>query len=138
MTPWLGVVSAEHVRRGVTLGIAQVGHGKRTGLARMRSGDWLVYYSPRNQIGDASQLRAFTAIGEIADDEIWQADEGDFKPFRRRVNYCQETKETPIASLIGALLLTQTPNWGYQLKRGLISLTDQDFNLIRAAMLGGK
>ncbi len=29
---WLGVVSREHVRRGVELGIAQVNHGKRTPL----------------------------------------------------------------------------------------------------------
>ncbi len=43
MNAWLGVVSAEHVRHGVELGIAQVGHGKRSGLDRMAAGDTLVY-----------------------------------------------------------------------------------------------
>lgn len=46
MNAWLGVVSAEHVRRAVDLGIAQIGHGKRAGLVRMKAGDVLVYYSP--------------------------------------------------------------------------------------------
>lgn len=41
MNAWLGVVSAEHVRRAVDLGIAQIGHGKRAGLARMKAGDVL-------------------------------------------------------------------------------------------------
>ena len=32
-------------------------------------------------------MKAFTAIGRIIDDEVWQADEGDFKPWRRRIDY---------------------------------------------------
>jgi len=51
MTHWLGAVSRDHVRRGVALGIAQIGHGKRAGLARMQPGDWLVHYSPRTSLG---------------------------------------------------------------------------------------
>lgn len=39
---WLGVVSADHVLRAVGLGIAQIGHGKRSRLARMHAGDILV------------------------------------------------------------------------------------------------
>ena len=60
LTAWLGVVSADHVARGVGDGIAQIGHGKKGGLARMRPGDLLVYYSPRDMLG-GSALRAFTA-----------------------------------------------------------------------------
>ena len=85
MTAWLGVVSAEHVRRGVAGGFAQVGHGKRAPLARMHQGDTLVYYSPRERRDDTASLRHFTAIGIVADETIWQVDEGDFKPFRRKV-----------------------------------------------------
>jgi hypothetical protein len=77
---WLGVASAEYVRRGVDLGIAQIGHGKREGLARMTAGDWLVYYSPVERLGDKTPLRSFTAGGRISDDEIWQANEGEFRP----------------------------------------------------------
>ena len=133
---WLGVVCRDHVRRGTGLGIAQLGHGKRTGLARLSPGDWLVYYSPRTSLRDGASLQAFTAIGEVADDEIWQADEGCFQPWRRRVRYAAGAAETPIAGFGRELDLTSGPNWGYRLRRGLVELTPADFARIRAAMIG--
>ncbi len=134
MSAWLGVVSAEHVRRGVSLGIAQIGHGKRAGLARMHEGDTLVYYSPVEQLGDSSPLRQFTAIGTIADDVIWQADENGFMPFRRKVRY-ENADPVCLDGVKELLTLTSTPNWGYQLRRGLIALDPDDVGVLRAAML---
>jgi hypothetical protein len=134
MTGWLGVVSAEHVRRGVGLGIAQIGHGKRGGLARMAAGDTLIYYSPRERINDGPPLKSFTAIGTVADDEIWQADEGAFRPFRRRVTYDLSAHPVEIDALKSQLDLTSTPNWGYALRRGLVQLSEDDVARIRLAM----
>lgn len=134
MTAWLGVVSADHVRRGISLGIAQIGHGKSSGLAKMHRGDWLVYYSPRVSLEGTEPLRAFTALGQIPDDEIWQAQDGDFRPFRRRVEYDHTAREIPIAELMGSLDLTAGSNWGYQLRRGLIPLSERDFTTIRESM----
>jgi hypothetical protein len=131
---WLGVVHQEHVKRGVELGIAQIGHGKRAGIARMHAGDWLIYYSPRASLTSKEPLQAFTAIGEIADEVVWQADEGDFKPWRRRVAYLGGAAHAPIGPLTGTLDLTSTPNWGYTLRRGLVELSEHDFRTIRSAM----
>lgn len=136
MTAWLGVVSAEHVARGVRLGIAQTNHGKRSGLARMRPGDGLVYYSPQLRLGERSPVQAFTAIGEIADERIWQADEGCFQPWRRAVSYREDARHVPLAELREHLDLTTVPNWGYQLRRGLVPLTAHDFTLLHVAMTG--
>lgn len=133
MTGWLGVVSAEHVQRGVSLGIAQIGHGKRAGLARMSRGDILIYYSPVQRLGERTPLRHFTALGVIADDEIWQAQEGDFRPFRRRVRY-EATRAVPVEDVKALLALTSTPNWGHQLRRGLIPLDPADVGVLRHAM----
>lgn len=133
MNHWLGVVCRDHVRRGTELGIAQLGHGRRDQLARLASGDWLVYYSPRTSLRGGAPLRACTAVGEVPDDEIWQAHEGDFHPWRRRVRYLPAAAEVPIRSL--RLDLTAAPNWGHQLRRGLVPLTADDFATIRAAML---
>ena len=133
---WLGVVSAEHVRRGVALGIAQIGHGKRTGLARMRAGDRLIYYSPRERLVDAAPLKAFTAIGTVVDDVIWQADEGDFKPFRRKVDYDQKARTVLLAEVQDDLELTRAPGWGVQLRRGLLPLSLDDADLLARRMLG--
>ncbi len=135
MTNWLGVVSAAHVARGVELGIAQIGHGKRAGLARMSPGDWLVYYSPRVELGGSEMCQSFTAVGTVTDGEIWQGDEGCFQPFRRRIGYLAGTSPLHIDTVRCDLELTAGPNWGYELRRGLIPLSDHDLTVIRAGML---
>lgn len=132
---WLGVVHRDHVRRASSLGIAQLGHGRRDGLARLAAGDGLVYYSPRTSLQDGDPLQAFTAVGEVADGEIWQADEGEFKPWRRRVDYVADAVDVNIHDLDCELDLTAEPNWGYQLRRGLVELTEGDYRRIRAAMV---
>jgi hypothetical protein len=137
-TNWLGVVSRDHVLGGVEKGIAQIGHGKSGGLRRMSAGDGFVYYSPRDAYPKGAPVKAFTAVGRVADDEVWQADEGDFKPWRRRIDYESAANEVPIADLKDRLDLTATPNWGYALRRGLIELSAKDFALIHAAMTVGR
>ena len=132
MSGWLGVVSADHVARAVSLGIAQLGHGKRAPLTRLAPGDWLVYYSPKTSMTNGTPLQAFTAVGEVVDAEIWQADEGSFQPYRRRIRYEEPVRALPVGEL--PLDLTSTPNWGYQLRRGLLALTDSDLAAIRSAM----
>lgn len=134
MRYWVGIVSKEHVLRGIKLGIAQIGHGKRSGLARMKANDGLVYYSPKERIDGDAPLQAFTAIGLITDNEIWQATEGDFKPFRRRVRYLN-SQNAPIRPLLNKLSFTAgKSNWGYAFRYGLIEITEEDFKLIAQAM----
>jgi hypothetical protein len=132
MTAWLGVVSADHVARAVDLGVAQIGHGQKTGLARMGPGDLLVYYSARQTIG-GDPLRAFTAIGRVVDDALWQADEGEFHPWRRKVHYATVTGIVPLADVQGDLDLCQVRHWGYQLRRGLVELSVHDARVLSEA-----
>lgn len=134
MTAWLGVVSAEHARRGIGLGIVQIGHGKRAPLMRLHPGDGFVIYSPQEHLGDPPRLRSFTAVGTVAEGEVWQADEGDFHPFRRRMHWDVDAVPAALDGLRDALQLTAQPNWGYQLRRGLVPLDDADFQVVRAAM----
>lgn len=134
MKYWCGVVSKEHVLRGVQNGIAQIGHGKRGGLVRMHAGDGFVYYSPKESFDGTTSLQAFTAIGYVSDDKVWQADEGSFKPWRRRVNYLK-ANDVPIRPLLGYLSFTKgKTNWGYAFRYGLIEITAEDFKAIADAM----
>lgn len=128
----MGVVSREHVRRGVELGIAQANHGKKAPLERMQPGDGIVYYSPREQMSAGAIVKSFTAIGTITTDAPWQADEGDFRPWRRKVDYRAGAREARIAEL--DLELTRRPNWGIVLRRGMFELSEHDFAAISAAM----
>ncbi len=132
---FIGVVSKEHVLIGVKAGIAQIGHGKRTGLARMHKGDWLVYYSPKIALDSNEKLQAFTAIGQMVDDEIYQVEiSPTFKPFRRKVKYLH-VHDTPIAPLIEKLSFIKNKNqWGYIFRYGLVEITTEDFELIKQAM----
>ncbi|KMK50946.1 hypothetical protein RO21_08990 [[Actinobacillus] muris] len=94
---WVGVVSKEHVMIGVAGGFCQVCHGKQAPLNRMRKGDFLIYYSPKLQLGSEEKYQAFTAIGEITDDQAYQIKMTEnFIPFRRNVNYLKIKRECPI------------------------------------------
>ena len=74
MTYWINTVSRGHVQRGVAGGFTQANHGKPHMLRRMARGDWIVFYSPKTDYPDGAPLQAFTAIGQVADDEVYQAD----------------------------------------------------------------
>ncbi len=137
---WLAVVSRDHVRRGVDLGIAQANHGKRTAIERLRPGDGLVHYSPRTGMRAGDPVKAFTAIATVDDRPVWQAEDqgGCFRPWRRAVAYRHDAREIPIDTLRGELELTGRPNWGVVLRRGLVELSAHDFEVISRAMLGGE
>jgi predicted RNA-binding protein len=128
---FIEVVSREHVLRGVQMGIAQIGHGKRSGLAQMKKGDWFIYYSPKVAIESKEPLQAFTALGQIADDEIYQVEESKtFKPFRRKVKY-EKVKEAPIQPLIDKLSFIKNKKlWGYVFRYGLVEIPKEDFGVV--------
>jgi hypothetical protein len=132
---WIAVASASHVRVGRARGFMQVNHGKAAPLRRVRPGDRIAYYSPIATYGEKDKLQAFTAIGVIADGDIYQGDMGGgFTPWRRDVAWL-EAHEAPIAPLLETLAFTRGwSNWGYQLRLGLIAVEDADMRLIAAAM----
>jgi hypothetical protein len=138
---WLGVVSAEHAQRAVEGGFVQLNHGKRPGVARLREGDGFAIYSPTDRFGDKKPLRAFTALGIVVDAEPYLAEpmnmgtHGTVRPWRRRVDFLP-VDPVALRDLDGELRLTQAPDWGYQLRRGLVSLAAEDFEVLRAAMAG--
>jgi hypothetical protein len=131
---WMGVVSRQHVERGVCGGFAQLCHGKSAPLRRMRAGDWLVYYSPSTEMRGGERLQAFTALGQVVDDRVYEHDAGDgWVPHRRDIRY-EAVRTVPIAALVGALHLTAQPSWGMALRRGHLPLDAHDFALIAGRM----
>ena len=135
---WLAVVSRDHVRRGVALGIVQANHGKRAAVERMRPGDGLVFYSPRTGMREGEPVKSFTAIGTVDDGPAWQAEDpgGCFLPWRRAVTYRPDAHDVAIDTVRGDLDLTSVPNWGIVLRRGVVELSAHDFAVISQAMLG--
>jgi hypothetical protein len=136
---WIGVVSASHVKQGVLGGFAQLCHGKSAPLRRMSPGDWLIYYSPRTDMAEGKALQAFTAIGQVADDNVYEYRMSEsFIPFRRNIRYipCREVK---IAALLEQLSFTcGKRNWGYSFRYGHFEIEREDFLTIADAMLLGQ
>lgn len=128
---WMGVVHRDHALRGVAQGIVQTNHGAKFGVARMKPGDGFVFYSPKDVYPDGHSLREFTAIGVVAPGEIWQGQQGDFRPWRRKVDWDESATPAPITPLLDALELTRgIRNWGLQLQKGHLQLSAHDFRII--------
>jgi hypothetical protein len=132
---WIAVACADHARRGRELGIMQVGHGKGAPLKRIHADDGVIYYSPTSALGGKDRLQAFTSIGIVRGDRIYQVDMGaDFRPFRRDVSYA-DAKEVSILPLLHQLELTRGKrNWGAPFRFGLVEIAKADFETIASAM----
>jgi len=132
---WIGVVSREHVQRGVEGGFIQLNHGKRAPLQRLHAGDGLVMYSPRTSHPDGEPLQQFTAIGVVATGEIYQVEmSADFKPYRVDVAFLK-ANEAPIKPLVERLSFIKSKlHWGGAFRFGYVKVPAQDFALIAKAM----
>jgi hypothetical protein len=131
---WLGVVSREHVLRGVEGSYVQVCHGKKDPLAKMKPGDGFVYYSPTHTFKGSDKLQAFTAIGTVKTGDVYQVEMfPGFKPYRCDVKFEKSTKEVKASDLKSKLGIMQG-NWGFLLRRGHVEIPEEDFNKIAAAM----
>jgi hypothetical protein len=132
---WIGVVSREHVQRGVQGGFIQLNHGKKAPVQRLRAGDGLVIYSPRTAYPDGEPLQAFTAIGVVITGEVYQVEMAeDFKPYRVDVRFLNG-RETPIKPLIERLsFIRDKTHWGAAFRFGYLKVSAEDFNLIAESM----
>lgn len=133
----MGVASAEHARAGREGGFAQLGHGKHTAVKSLKHGDWIVYYSPKEKMGEGEAVKAFTTIGQITSEEPYQVTQANgFEPFRVDVDYLQEAVSAPIAHLLEKLELTKGrgSNWGIIMRRSKSKLSPDDMRTIVSAM----
>ena len=135
MTAWVGVASPDHVMRAVEGGFAQVNHGKAAPLKRMKRGDHMLCYSPKEQVRGGDPVKAFTAIGRIEDHEPHQVSQAEgLEPFRRKVHYFK-AHDAPIAPLLDELEATRgKTSWGMLFLRGLCEISDTDYRTIARAM----
>src|SRR5207248_236282 len=100
-------------------------------------GDWIVFYSPKTAFEGGEPLQAFTAIGQVTDDEPYQAQmSADFHPWRRNVDFL-DCLQAPIRPLIEQLhFIEDTSRWGYKFRFGVFAIDDHDLAVIRSAMTG--
>ncbi len=136
---WVVVVSKDHIQNGIRAGIIQANHGKAAPLKRMQVGDGILIYSPKVKYGGDEKLQAFTAIGRVTGETVYQYDMGnDFIPYRRDVEYF-DSVEIPIQPLVPALtFIKNKQSWGYLFRFGFFEIPQVDFDLIASQMLTEK
>jgi predicted RNA-binding protein len=138
MRYWIGVAAKDHVQRGVKGGFCQLCHGKAQPLRRMQQGDWIIYYSPKQEFEGNSPCQAFTAIGTVSGTETYAFEMLlGFTPFRRDIQFLQEAKPAAIRPLIQDLsFIKDKSKWAYSFRYGHLEITSNDFELIATQMLG--
>jgi hypothetical protein len=136
MRYWITVVSKDHTERGVAGGFMQACHGKKHPLRRMSRNDWVIFYSPRQSMASDEKCQAFTAIGRVIDENIYQfAVSEDFIPFRRNICFypCKELAVVPLIDEVEFISIKK--HRGAQFRFGFLEIPEGDFHLIRKYML---
>src|SRR6201995_5554911 len=96
---WITVVSKDHIKRGVEGGFMQANHGKPGPLKKLHVSDWVIFYSPKVTYQGDEKLQAFTAIGQVTGEDVYQHQMSpDFTPYRRGVQFyiCKEVPFIPL------------------------------------------
>ena len=81
------------------------------------------------------KCQCFTAIGEAADDNVYQVEMfPGFIPYRRNVRF-YNCNEVSIIPLIGQLeFIANKKQWGYPFRYGFLEITQNDYDIIVSKM----
>lgn len=136
MKYYIAVASKDHVERGVQGGFMQANHGKATSLKRLKTGDKIIFYSPKRYFEKEEKCQCFTAIGEVKDEELYPGIMAEgFQPFRRNVKF-YKAEEISIFPLIEQLdFITDKKKWGFSFRFGFLEISEKDFDIIKNKML---
>ena len=130
---WIGVVSKEHVARGLEGSFACVCHGKERPISKLKKDDWLIYYSPTTTYPGGDKCQAFTGIGKVISGKVYQMEMYGFKPYAIDMEYMRSAI-IPMIDIKHKLEFTQGRSWGMRLRAGLFELSEADFAVIQEAM----
>ena len=100
-------------------GTAVQNHRQHLLIAKMKEGDWLIYYSPRDAYPDGKLLRSFTAIGKVKSGNIYPYQMApNFIPYRLDIDYypCHKIGFYDIKSQLEFVL--ETKHLGFLFRRG--------------------
>jgi predicted RNA-binding protein len=87
----------------------------------MHKDDYLLVYSSKISMHGAEKCQCFTAIGKVADDEVYEFDTSpNFKPFRRKIDFyaCNEISILPLISALE--FIENKKSWGYPFRFGFL------------------
>ncbi len=135
MRYWVNTISRDRVKAGLQGGFTQANHGRATGLRQAGSGDYIVFYSPREEFRSGETVQSFTAIARVLDDTPYPSTSAaGVEAWRRRVEFLSSS-EAPIRPLLPQLdFIRKKESWGFTFRRGFFEIEAADFERIADAM----
>jgi predicted RNA-binding protein len=132
---WVNTITLDHVQAGEEGCFTQANHGNPRNLSKLKRGDYMAFYSPRETFEGRIALQAFTAIGQVSDDEPYQAEQDvDFHPYRRNMEFLK-CNQVPIRPLIDKLsFIKNKTHWGMVFRQGMLEIPEGDFTIIAEEM----
>ena len=134
-THWIGVAAANHVAKAVAGGFAMFAHGKHSAAKRVKAGDWVAYYSPRDGMNEGAERRQFTAIGQATDGattEEYMAP--GVTGWQRPMRWLDAGPADVYPLLDKFAFVSDRRHWGMYFRKSLFSVDLADFTLIAEAM----
>ena len=132
---WIGIAAGKHVAAGVAGGFAMFAHGRRDAAAKVVPGDWVAYYSPREGMNEGAELRAFTAIGQVAPGDLAEREMTPGLPgWYRRMQWL-DSRPADIYPLLDQFsFVVNRQHWGMYFRKSLFRIDRRDFALLAEAM----
>ncbi|OOG61767.1 hypothetical protein B0E46_14555 [Rhodanobacter sp. B04] len=133
---WIICAPRDHVMQSVKGGFCQLTHGRTKVLQRMSPGDWIACYSDHASSESNLPCQCFTAIGKVAEREVYhRALDEQRCPFRRDVHY-SPVNEVDIRLLLSKLSFIKNKTyWALPFRRGYLEVSESDFRDIAERML---
>jgi predicted RNA-binding protein len=132
---WIVVASKDHVNIGKKLGVVQANHGKASGLRRMSAGDYVIFYSSKNNFENKDPYKKFTAIAKVKEGDVYKGYmSSGSEPYRRDVEFIP-SEEADIIPLIPKLtFIRKKESCGFVFRFGLFEIPKEDFETIARSM----
>ena len=77
MRYWIGVIAGDLIPFAVAEGVCAFTKGQEAPVAKLDVGDRFFFYSPKTGVMDGDPVQAFTAMGEVTGDVVYQKPWGD-------------------------------------------------------------
>lgn len=136
MNYWIGVASKDHVALGVAGGFCQLCHGKSAPLNKMKAGDWLIYYAPKQSLKTKEPCQEFVALGQVLPGETYSFEMAPgFTPFRKNISFLKDIQPVSLQAV------AQLPLWQEyrsRLRFGHFQIPKELFDLIASEMRRGE
>ncbi|MEG0286308.1 MAG: EVE domain-containing protein [Vagococcus sp.] len=125
---WIGVVSLNHINKGIESSFIQLCHGKESPLKRMSEDDVIIIYSPKIDLYSKDKYQCFSAIGRLVDNKITQVEmASDFHPFRRNVDFIENIKPVSIHGIKDSLEFIEDQRYyGAKFRYGHFEISKED------------